>query len=32
VIRAERAYKAAPGGLKAAMAAAFSTPPGRRLA
>lgn len=32
VIRAERAYKAAPGGLKAAMAAAFGTPPGRRLA
>ena len=32
VARAERAYRAAPGGLKAAMAERFGTPPGRRLA
>ena len=31
VIRAERAYKAVPGGLKAAMAGAFGTSTGRRI-
>lgn len=31
VIRAEQAYKAKPGGLKAAPAGRYGTPPGRRL-
>jgi dihydrodipicolinate synthase/N-acetylneuraminate lyase len=31
VIRTEQAYKAKPGGLKAALAGRYGTPPGRRL-